>query len=277
MTLSQFGIAFLLFIAGLSLNPKVFKSVGRTSVITGTGQIIFTSLIGFFIAKLFGFSDIASLYISIALTFSSTIIIAKLLSDKGDLQTLYGRISVGFLIVQDIFAIIVLMVISSYFSGFDISAITIETILIGVGMLSFIGLFSVFGLPIMTKTIARSGEYLLLFSTGWLMLWSITFYFLNLSMEIGALLAGISMSISPHNYEIKLKMNVLSDFFIIFFFVLIGTQMIIAISTEFVLPVVVFSLFILIGNPLIVIINCFNPPNPRQNSFPLSPYPFKIT
>ncbi|MFH1445158.1 MAG: cation:proton antiporter, partial [Nanoarchaeota archaeon] len=89
-TLSQFGIVFLLFIAGLSLNPKMLKDVGKVSLITGLGQITFTIIIGFFIAIFLGFSDITALYIAIALTFSSTIIIVKLLSDKGDLQTLYG-------------------------------------------------------------------------------------------------------------------------------------------------------------------------------------------
>lgn len=73
-TFSRFGVVFLLFIAGLSLNPRVMKSVGKVSIITGAGQVLFTTLLGFFIAKFLGFSDITSLYVSIALTFSSTII-----------------------------------------------------------------------------------------------------------------------------------------------------------------------------------------------------------
>ena len=137
-TFSHFGIVFLLFIAGLSLNPKLMRNIGKVSLITGAGQVIFTTTIGFFIAKFFGFSDIAAIYIAIALTFSSTIIIVKLLSDKGDLQTLYGRISIGFLIVQDVIAVLILMVISSSTGGFDIMALSIEAILIGVGTISFV-------------------------------------------------------------------------------------------------------------------------------------------
>ena len=113
---SQIGIALLLFIVGLSLSPKVIKEVGKVSLVTGIGQIVFTSLFGFLISRLLGFSVIVSLYIAIALTFSSTIIIMKLLSDKKDLGRLYGKISIGFLLVQDIFVIILLMVVSS-FSG----------------------------------------------------------------------------------------------------------------------------------------------------------------
>ncbi|MBU4245717.1 MAG: cation:proton antiporter, partial [Nanoarchaeota archaeon] len=88
---SNIGIALLLFIVGLGLSPKVVKEVGAVSLITGVGQVIFTSLIGFLISVLLSFSIIESIYIAIALTFSSTIIIMKILSDKGDMNTLYGR------------------------------------------------------------------------------------------------------------------------------------------------------------------------------------------
>ncbi|GAJ07324.1 unnamed protein product, partial [marine sediment metagenome] len=109
---AEIGVALLLFMVGLNMNPAMIKGVGKVSLVTGLGQIIFTSLIGFFISILLGFSTIVAIYIAIALTFSSTIIIMKLLSDKGDIDTLYGRISVGFLIVQDLVAILILMVIS---------------------------------------------------------------------------------------------------------------------------------------------------------------------
>lgn len=253
-TLSQFGVVFLLFIAGLSLNPKVMKNLGKVSLITGIGQILFTTILGFFIARFLGFPDITALYIAIALTFSSTIIIVKLLSDKGDLQTLYGRISVGFLIVQDVVAILILMIISSSIGGFDIMIITLETILIGVGLLSFVAIFGIFLLPRIMKASARSQEFLLIFSIGWLLMLAVIFNHLKFSVEIGALVAGIILSFSPFHYEIKLKMNVLRDFFILFFFVLLGSQMIFMNISEYLLPIVVFSVFILIGNPLIVMI-----------------------
>jgi Kef-type K+ transport system membrane component KefB len=112
-TFAQMGVALLLFMVGLNMNPKVIREVGKVSLITGLGQVAFTSVAGFLISKLLGFSFIASLYIAVALTFSSTIIIMKLLSDRGDTETLYGRISIGFLIVQDIIAVVILMAISS--------------------------------------------------------------------------------------------------------------------------------------------------------------------
>ena len=110
---SQLGVSFLLFMVGLNLSPRIIKSVGKISVITGLGQIIFTFAVGFGIALLLSFTVIESVYIAIALTFSSTIVIMKLLSDKKDLDTLYGKIAIGFLIVQDIVAMFILIFITS--------------------------------------------------------------------------------------------------------------------------------------------------------------------
>nr|MBC8495125.1 cation:proton antiporter [archaeon] len=122
---SQIGIALLLFFVGLNLNPRVIKEVGKISLITGLGQVVFTTAIGFIISKLLGLSTIVSLYVAIALAFSSTIIIMKLLSDKKDLESLYGRISIGFLIVQDFIAIGVLLVISSLNNGSSLSSLAV--------------------------------------------------------------------------------------------------------------------------------------------------------
>lgn len=112
-TFSSFGIALLLFIVGLGLNPKVIKEVGKVSLLTGVGQVVFTTVIGFLIIYGLGYNAVGALYIAIALTFSSTIIILKLLTDKRDQNKLYGKISIGFLLVQDIIATLALLVASA--------------------------------------------------------------------------------------------------------------------------------------------------------------------
>src|SRR3989344_4085755 len=135
---SDLGIAFLLFVVGISLDLKIFKEIGKTSMVTGVGQIIVTSIVGFGISSFLGFSLIESLYISIALTFSSTIIVVKLLSDKKEINSLYGKISLGFLLVQDFVAIIALLLISTlWFSG-DFSSQALSF------LASFVVLFSLF-------------------------------------------------------------------------------------------------------------------------------------
>ncbi len=253
-TFAQIGIVLLLFMVGLNLNPRIIKDVGKVSLVTGVGQVIFTSLVGFFIGQLLGFSTIVSIYIAIALTFSSTIIIMKLLSDKGDLETLYGRIAIGFLIIQDLIVIVILMVISSIPAGINFTTLALETVLKGVGVLLLLFLISVYIFPQLTKAIAKSQEFLLLFSIGWCFAIASLFYYLNFSIEAGALLAGITLSLSPYHYEIGSKMKPLRDFFIILFFILLGSQMIFTNISQYIIPIIIFSIFILIGNPLIVMV-----------------------
>lgn len=251
---AHIGIALLLFTVGLNLNPKILKSVGKVSLITGLGQVVFTSIIGFFIGILLGFSTTASIYIAIALTFSSTIIIMKLLSDKGDTDTLYGRIAIGFLLVQDLIVILVLIVVSSLAGEFNIATLAFGVIVKGIGLIGFTLLVGFFILPRITKSIAKSQEFLLLFSIGWCLALASFSYYLNLSIEIGALLAGVTLAMSPYRLEISSKMKPLRDFFIILFFILLGSQMIFSDITQYIIPILIFSAFILIGNPLIVMV-----------------------
>lgn len=251
---SEMGIAFLLFIVGLQLSPKVIKEVGKISLITGIGQIVFTSLIGFVIAMIFGFSPISSLYIALALTFSSTIIIMKLLADKDALDKLYGKISIGFLLVQDLVAIMMLIIISSFSSGGDGSLAFISTILNGLIILMILVPISYYILPKLSGFFAKSQELLFLFSIAWGFGLAVVFSMAGLSIEVGALIAGIMLSMSPYSNEITSKLKPLRDFFIISFFIVLGSQMVFGDITSLIIPAIVFSLFVLIGNPIIVII-----------------------
>ncbi|MCK5452547.1 MAG: cation:proton antiporter, partial [Candidatus Aenigmarchaeota archaeon] len=252
-TFAQMGIIFLLFMVGLNLNFRVIGDVGKTSLLTGVGQVVFTSLIGYFIGRfLLGFPNIVAIYLAIAISFSSTIIIMKLLSDKKDLEALYGRISIGFLIVQDLIAIFVLTLISSVQRGDSVTGFAFESAIKGIGSLVVLVIISLYIFPHITKLIAKSQEFLMLFAISWCFAVASVFNYLNLSIEAGALLAGISLSMTPNHYEISYKMRPLRDFFIILFFVLLGSQMVFASISQYIVPAILFSVFILIGNPLIV-------------------------
>ncbi|MAG78846.1 sodium:proton exchanger [Candidatus Pacearchaeota archaeon] len=253
-TFAKVGVALLLFTVGLHLNPKIIKEVGKVSLITGIGQVIFTSVIGFLIAISLGFSTTASIYIAVALTFSSTIIITKFLTDKGDINSVYGKISIGFLIIQDIIAVFVLMFISSVTTGDGgISNILITFFKGIIVTLIFFGLSALF-IPTITKRVAKSQEFLFLFSIAWCLALASLYHYLNFSLEIGALFAGVALSISPYSSEISSKLKPLRDFFIVMFFIIIGSQMIIGDISQNIVPIIIFSLFILLGNPLIVMI-----------------------
>lgn len=264
---AKIGVALLLFVVGLHLNPKLIKAVGKVSLITGFGQIVFTFGIGYLISLFLGFDNVTSFYVSIAMTFSSTILIMKLLSDKGDIETLYGRISVGLMIVQDLVAILVLMVISSMVNGFDFQSIMMETVLKGIFLSIAVVLVGVYLLPYLIKKVAGSQELLMLFSMTWAFAVASLYGIAGFSLEIGALLAGFTLSISPYRYEISSKMKILRDFFIIIFFVFLGSQMVFEDLYLFVIPIIVFSLFVLIGNPLIMMIIMGIMGYKKRNSF----------
>ncbi|MEK6926654.1 MAG: cation:proton antiporter [Nanoarchaeota archaeon] len=252
-TFSEFGIAFLLFIVGIHLSPKVIKEVGKISLITGVGQVVFTSIAGYFIGIALGFDNVTSLYVAVALTFSSTIIIMKLLSDKDAIDKLYGKISIGFLLVQDLIAILALLFISSFSNG-DSSQILISTFLKGFLAFAVLIPLSKYALPKLGGFFAKSQEILFVFALAWGLGVSSLFFYLGFSIEAGALIAGVMLSISPYSYEISSKLKPLRDFFVILFFILLGSQMVFIEISKFLIPAVVFSLFILVGNPLIFMI-----------------------
>ena len=253
-TFAHLGIALLLFTVGLNLNPKIIKEVGFVSLVTGLGQVVFTSVVGFFIAIALGFSSVTSIYIAIALTFSSTIIITKLLSDKGDMNSLYGKISIGFLLVQDIVVIFILMIASSITDGVEASSLVLSVLLKGASLFLIVFFAGMYIFPKLLKRVARSQEFLLLFALGWCFALAGLAYYLNFSIEIGALLAGVALAMSPYRYEISSKMIPLRDFFLVLFFIVLGSQIGLENISQFIVPIIVFSLFILVGNPIIVMI-----------------------
>ncbi len=252
---SEMGIAFLLFIVGLHLSPKVIREVGPVAFITGLGQIVFTAAIGYFIALWMGFPSLTSIYIAGALTFSSTIIILKILSDKDALDKLYGKISVGFLLVQDFVAILVLIIVSSISSGAGSSGagnVFLFTILKGFGAVIILSPLSYYVLPKLSNFFAKSQEFLFVFAVSWGFGLSVLFLYAGFSIEVGALIAGVLLSFAPYSCEISSKLKPLRDFFLISFFIILGSQMIFTNISALIIPTIVFSLLVVIGNPFIV-------------------------
>lgn len=252
---SKIGISILLFIVGLSLSPKIVKEVGKISVITGLGQVIFTSIIGFFICIALKFSVVEAVFVSVAITFSSTIIVLKLLSDRGDSNKLYGRVATGFLLVQDVVATIILVVVSTLgnnFAGSSVFSILLLTIVKGVIVTVILFFIGKKVLPRLSPFFASSQEFLFLFALAWGFGMSTLFYLLGFSIEIGALVAGIALSLSPFSYEISSRMKPLRDFFILLFFILLGGSLSVSDASSLLVSSVIISFFILIGNPIIV-------------------------
>lgn len=252
---SDLGIMFLLFLVGLEINYSSLRLVGKTALIVGLGQVVFTFAIGYFIALALNFNSLQSAYIAIALTFSSTIIVVKLLSDKKDLHSLYGRISVGTMLIQDFVAIFLLIFLAGSGSG---NAFFLQKALFTV--ISGVFLFAVMLwlgrkiIPPILDKIAASSELLFLLSLAWLFAVSVVVSKMGFSIEIGGLLAGLSLANSSENFQIAAKIKTLRDFFILIFFVILGASFIFSNFSGIAIPILLFSIFVLIGNPLIVLI-----------------------
>jgi Kef-type K+ transport system membrane component KefB/Trk K+ transport system NAD-binding subunit len=256
--LAQIGIALLLFIVGLKLDLHLIKTTGPVALATGLGQIIFTSAIGFLIAWLMDMSFINAAYVSVALTFSSTIIIVKLLSDKKEIDSLHGQIALGFLIVQDIAAIFALVGLTTFGSTLtDGGSPFWSTAIIamkGVGLLAAVALLMKFVLPWLTHRLATSQELLTLFAISWAVFLGAVSEWLGFSKEVGAFLAGVSLASTGYRDAIGSRLTSLRDFLLLFFFIDLGARLDLSMVGGQVGASAVFSLFVLIGNPIIVLV-----------------------
>lgn len=250
---SQFGIVLLLFVVGLSLNFQHIKKIGKVALITGFGQTALTALLSFFLLQYIGASTITALYLSIALTFSSTIIITKLLSDKKDTESVYGRYTIGLMLVQDVIAILIMVVLVS-------AKDTQVSLLASLGFLALKGgvliacvyFLSKFFIPLVLDRIAGSAEFLFLFTVAWCFGVTSLVYLMGLSLEIGAIVAGLSLGSSPYQPEISSRVRPLRDFFLILFFILLGSEMNVGNFASALAPAFVLSLFILLIKPLVL-------------------------
>lgn len=252
--LSEIGVAFLLFLVGLELSLRELRRVGKVALYTGLGQIFFTSSIGLLLLLILGFNLVTSIYLSLALTFSSTIIIVKLLSEINDTNALYGRIAIGFLLVQDLVAIIALIFLSSFQNGQNVDILAIIlTLLKGLLLLYLTVFFSKKILPSVFNFLSSSSEILFLGAVSFCMLAASFSKYLGFSIEIGAFLAGLALAPSQQNWQIASRVRPLRDLFIIIFFIVLGSQMQLSDLDKLFLPAIALSLFILVGNPIIVL------------------------
>ncbi|CAN5791189.1 cation:proton antiporter [soil metagenome] len=254
--ISEVGIALLLFLVGLELSLDKIKDVGKVAVVAGLGQVVFTAAGGLGLSLLLGFGFMEALFLATALTFSSTVVVVKLLDQKKELDSLYGRIAVGIFLVQDLVVIVVLTFLSGLGEPEAMEAAAMAKGLGmafgGMGLLLVVALLaSRFVLPRLFGWVSASPEALFIWSLFWCFLLVLGAELLGLSLEIGAFLAGISLAQLPYNQHLTRRVHPLMNFFLAVFFVSLGIQMEFAAASEHAISAVVLSLFVLIGNPFI--------------------------
>jgi Kef-type K+ transport system membrane component KefB len=256
-TLSQISIAVLLFLVGLKLDVSLVRNLGKVAVATGLGQVTFTALFGFAICLALGIDPLTSLYISVALTFSSTIIIVKLLSDKQEIGALHGKIALGFLIVQDIFVVLAMVTLSAIGVGLGEETGGLwevaQVFLGGAVMVGAVVLFIRYVANPLLGQIARSPELMVIFAVGWAASLAALGDALGFGKELGGLLAGVSLASTEFREAISSRLASLRDFLLLFFFINLGATLQLSTLGEQIGPAITLSLFVLIGNPLIVL------------------------
>lgn len=255
--LAEIGIAVLLFLVGLKLDLQIVRSLGPVAVATGLGQVGFTAAFGFVICLALGLDWVTSLYVAVALTFSSTIIIVKLLSDKREVDSLHGRIALGFLIVQDIVVVVAMVALSAYGVGAEKGESglgVVGVLLSGLIMVGFVGLFIRYAAERLMRRVSRVPELMLTFALAWAVLFAAVADWLGLGKEIGGLLAGVSLASTSFREAVASRLSSLRDFLLLFFFIGLGSRLDLSLLGDMVPEALALSVFVLIGNPLIVLL-----------------------
>ncbi len=249
-SLAEIGIAFLLFTAGMEISSSKLKEQAGSSIFSSIFQMVLVGIITFFIAIALHFKSIEAIYLAIILAFSSTVLVVKLLSDKKELNTLHARISIGILLFQDVAAIIVLILINQSFSASHIIVAILQFVLL---VLIAVILNRTVLKPLF-RFASQSYELLFLATLAFVFIFSILAMFLNLSIIIGAFVAGIALSSLPYKYEIENKIKPLRDFFTITFFVSLGMWLSAFNFARLWLPLIIFLVVMLLVKPLIIAI-----------------------
>lgn len=254
--LSEIGIAVLLFLVGIKLDVKLIRSLGAVSVTTGLGQVIFTSVFGFVIALALGLTAVESLYVAVALTFSSTIIVVKLLSDKREIDSLHGQVALGFLIVQDLVVVLAMIVLSAIGIGAGSEGGTGEIAVVlagGLGLLAFVLVFVRYIADPLTERMATSPELLVCYAIALAACFAAIGEWIGFGKELGGLLAGVAVASTGYRESIASRLVPLRDFLLLFFFISLGTTLDLGSIGASMTAALVLSVFVLVGNPLIVL------------------------
>lgn len=238
-TISELGLIFLLFMIGLEIDLKKIVRSGAVILASATSQIVGGTILGVLFFWLIGYPMAAgrwdALYLGIGAALSSTVIIVKVLYDKRELDTLPGRITLGLLVLQDLFVILFLAVQPS------LNDLRADVLLLSIGrvgiLVATLFLVSRFVLPRLFRSIARLPELVLVGALAWCFAGGELAMRLDLSREMGALVAGVALSTFPYALDVGAKVTSLRDFFVTLFFV--GLGMTIPIPTA---PVVVLAL-----------------------------------
>ena len=247
---SEIGIALLLFIIGLGMNAAVIKSLGKVSITTAAAIFTVVGGLGVVASHLMGFDLVTSLVMGVALFFSSTIVILKVLSDKREISRLHGQIAIGVILVDDIVATLAIVAVTAASTGGLGASDVLPMILkaAGLGLLLFVA--GAYLIPKFSKALAKSQELLFVFAVAWGFGIASLFGAFGFSHEVGALFAGVALASLPYATEMSTRLKPLRDFFVVLFFVTLGERFVFDDLATTLIPALALSAIVLIGKPL---------------------------
>ncbi len=249
---SSIGITLLLFIIGLGMNVGELRKMGKTALIIAFTSLFGLTLLGFASGAALGFTTSEAFIIGLALFFSSTIIIIKVLSDKKEQNRLHGQIAIGIILVEDIIATLALLFIVAGKDGsLDVQQMAI-LLAKGSVLIGFLILCSTQILPRVSKYMAKTQELLFLAAIAWGFGIATLFELAGFSIEVGALFGGVALASSPYVQEIAARLRPLRDFFIVLFFITLGQNMDVSNISSSIIPALILSAIVIIAKPFIV-------------------------
>lgn len=249
---SKLGIVLLLFIIGLGMHVSELKKLGRVVVVTATASLVVVGSLGATASLLLGFNRAEALIIGLALFFSSTIIIVKILTDKKEQNRLHGQIAIGVILMDDIVATFALLFVAANKSGGVDAHDLLVLVGKGVILIALLALCSTKLLPKFSRYIATSQEMLFLFAMAWGFGIASLFEAAGFSVEVGALFSGVALASSPYAQEIAARLKPLRDFFVVIFFITLGESLNLSNLSHAVWPAVILSLIVIIGKPFVI-------------------------
>lgn len=256
--LPEIGIAFVLFLIGMELDLRELKTLGAPIVIASLGQITISTLIGYLVAVMLGFGNTESIYMGLGLAFSSTVVVIKMLLEKKDINSLYGKLSIGILLVEDLVAVAVLMLASVGSSALNLgiqgSLPLLAVVLKATGLFLLTFVLSKYVLQKIFEAVANSTELLFFTSITWCFVFTAVAVLSGFSVVIGAFLAGVAIATSPYHLHIQGKIKPLRDFFLTLFFVYLGSQVKVEYLTDSLPAIIAFLLLAIFVKPVIYLL-----------------------
>ncbi len=249
--LSHIGIIFLLFLLGINLPPqKLLHMLKETTLVTSISSLLFLA-IGFSVTLAFGFTHTEALIVGSAMIFSSTIIGLKLLPTTVLHHQHTGEIIISILLLQDLIAILILMLLPAQWDSVFPALKIIKLVLSLFGLIAFAYLFARYILIALLRRFNGIQEYIFLMAIGWCLWMAELASLLGLSAEIGAFIGGIVLASNPISLFIAERLKPLRDFFLIIFFFALGAGFDLSIIREILIPGSILAVIALVSKPLV--------------------------